>query len=219
MVLPRFKRPYRKIYRKRTVKSRRSFRRSMMVPIRPIRPSNVHHYKRTFLASDTLPIGPGLYYKGFYFKLSSLPNYTEFTSLYDEYRVNKILVKAIPNFSGSNLGPQGTSSVLQQIPNLHSVIDNDDSTDPTSLNELLQYGNHKMTRGNRIHSRLFTPAIQMASYEGSTQINVEKYKAWINCANPDVRFYGVKYALEGSNVTQGQFNVYVTMYISCKGVR
>lgn len=177
----------------------------------------VHHFKRTWIASDTLPINSsGTYFKGYHFTFASTPAVTEFTTLFDQYRINKIAVKFVPNFTGSDLNP-GTTYVA--LPNIHTVLDYDSSTDPTSIDELLQYDTYRLRKGGRPFTMVWTPAVEMDV--GGVSGAGLKFKQWLDCATTSIKHYGIRLAVEaaGGTVTTAKYIPYVTYYFSCKGVR
>lgn len=206
-------------------KGKRMYRRRRFIPIAFRRRRmavrrlgvrlNVHHFKRTFIGSDTLTISnAGGVTKGLYFAFQSLPNYTELTSLFDQYRINKIVLKYVPNFTGTDLNP---STSVVTLPNLHSVIDYDDANAPANLNELVQYSTYRMTRGNRVHIRKWTPAVSMDI--GGVQSSGVKFKQWIDLADTNVPHYGIKLYLDQGSANVGTFIPYWTVYFSCKATR
>lgn len=190
--------------------------RRVIVPTRLPRGMNtgLHHFKRTFQGADINASASGNVLKALTFNFNQMPNPTEFTTLFDQYKINAIKWMAVPNFTGSDLNP---SSTTQSIPNMWSVIDHDDAIDPANLNEMLQYPGVKMTRGQQIHSRYFKPSV-LADIAGIVATNV-KYQQWLNLANITIPHYGVKYYVDQTQANVGSWRTYITLYFSCKGVR
>lgn len=149
------------------------------------------------------------------FDITQLPNVTEFSALFDVYRVNAIKLELVPCQTGSDVNPSSTSLFL---PNIMSVLDYTDSTPPSGINELMQYANCKRTKINRRHSRYFKP-------RAMTDINntvIQSTKPGWYGFGVAVPMYGVKWGLDQIfNVASGGFGVdrYVTFYFSCKNVR
>lgn len=209
--------------RRRRVTRRRTTlrRRPRMLRRRPIyrRRSSlrVHHFKRTFSLTPiqgaiTDQLGAQT------FRFDQLPNYTEFTELFDCYRINKIVVKFVPTANSSNVGEATTNPLTQ----FHTVLDFNDGNIPASLNSLYEYGNWKMTRGSSIHTRVFTPSILMPIQQvtAGTQFGAPKYKQWISTQEPDTYLYGLKYCAAAQVTAQDiNWTPYVTLYFSCKSVK
>lgn len=210
--------PYRRTYRRRRT-TRRPMRR-MRRRIRTRRPSlkslKVHHFKRTVALSQISSSNTGLVAGGLTFNLGQLPNSTEFTSLYDMYRINKIAIKFVPAYNSSSVG-----TTAEYAPNFHSVIDATDATAPTTTSELFQYGNHRMTRGTQVHTRVFTPASLdfVNATAGSTAGN-PTWKQWLSTSASTVEHYALKYAVEqGFTNNAITWSPYATFYFSCKAVK
>lgn len=175
-----------------------------------------HHFKRTWFSENyfsTGAVGPTL--AGLNFQLGQLPNVSEFTNLYDMYRINKVVVKVIPKISevGMVLGATNNSAGVQ----LHSALDFDDSAAPTTVSQLTQYANHKMTRGNQIHTRVFTPKCNLSA--GGVQVASKAYQ-WLDVTDTTVPHFGMKLIIPTiSSSTIIYYDYSVTMYFSCKNVR
>lgn len=197
---------------------RKRFKRSNVGRPRQLlhRGPSAYHFKRSFQSSLIALNASGANTIGYSFALNQLPNYTEFTSLFDLYRLNYVVMKFVPNWTGNDNNPVTTA---WSAPNFHSVIDHDDSTNPTSIDYMLQYPSHQMTQGHKIHIRKFRPSVLAQMYTGATDSTCPKYKQWLNCADASTPHYGLKVYIDAPNTTCGAYRVFVTVYLSCKGVR
>ena len=175
-----------------------------------------YHFKRTFtlpfIQSQTTTV-----FGAYAFSFNDLPNSSEFSALFDQYRVNKLVIKFVPNHNSSEVG--STKALME----FNSVLDFNDQTAPTALNQLYEYANWRMTRGNAIHTRVFTPAVlSLVSTTSPTnyQGDQSKWKQWLATSQLDVEHYGIKYAI-GATQAAGDmyFTPYVTAYFSCKSVK
>lgn len=187
----------------------------------------VHHFKRTYQGSDITASSSGNALGALSFRLTSIPESTEFTYLFDVYRINLIVWKLVPSFTSFDANPVSTNVLC---PNVHTVIDHDDDTDPSNLNAMLQYSTYRMSRGNRTIKRVFRPSILQETVKelsGNTIVSTSKtqrYKQWIDCEDAATEHYGVKYFIDALNAsavnpTTFAYKQYVTLYFSCKGVR
>lgn len=210
--------------RKSTRRTRR--RTSMRVPrTRALISNNVHHFKRTVQLTGILTHAPGGVAAprtgAIGFTIGSLPDITDFTTLYDQYRINKIKVEFVPGLSGIDGNPMSTSNLFG-LPHLHTVVDYDDANAPSTASQLMQYPGYRRTRGDRTHKRYFTPAIATEVFRSSLSTSYSpKWKAWCDFASTDVPHYGIKYVADAfaNSGNQWQWSVYATFYFSCKGVR
>lgn len=193
----------------------------------------MYSFKRTFLAGQltatqtgSLVILPQGISAAYVFKLSDLPNNSEFTTLFDQYKLRMVsvhfrplvnqLVTAQPN--------TGTTDATGYCP-LHTVIDYDDNSAPTSLSTVLQYQNLRTTNPNRPHKRIVRPKVLREVYQSSvTTAYQPSASGWIDCNYAGVPHYGLKVYMDpppfvlntSSSMT---YQVYMTYYMSFKNVR
>lgn len=208
--------PYRRNYRRRTLRKRRPMRRTRRMIRRPLkRTLNVHHFKRTLIGTD-IPTATGTTFGAVIFRLNQLADFADFTNLYDSYRINKVVWKLVPNVNSAEAG------ATQKLPQVHSVIDTNDNTAPTALTQLVQYSNYRMTMGSRIHTRMLTPASRDEAFQstGTAYPATINFKKWITTEYPAITFLGIKYAI-GSTAAAAAvtYTPYVTFYFSCKNVK
>lgn len=166
-------------------------------------------YENLFIVNSATPLG-----YAFEQKFSQLPNVTDFTNLYDSYMIKKIVVKMIPKISQHNLAT--TTIGNADLPQLHSVVDYDDATTPTSVSQLVEYQSHKMTRGNQIHTRVLVPKVELTT----DAANAPKAFQWIDCDSTTVNHRGLKFwfnAPQSANMSI-YYDMLVTVYFSCKNV-
>lgn len=174
--------------------------------------NQVHNFKRSFYSSTgvIVPAGTGFSFNAYNFTLSVLPNITDFTSLYDQYKINGVKFSLIPRHTEVGI----TAAVGSQV---MSVLDFDDDSVPTSINDLLQYGNMKQTRGNVNHSRYFKPSIRTSvDVIGGTGYQISKPR-WLDLANLTIKHYGLKYAIEQAGVAIS-YDVKIDIYFQCKNL-
>lgn len=195
----------------------------------------VHYYKRTFRVGDlrasydattgiTTAISNALS-----FNLTQLPAYTEFTDLYDQYKINGISVKIQPLVTEGLASPLSGSPFVYGFPKLSTVIDYDDTNIPANENVMLQYGSLKMTGSFKEHKRYFKPKVRIAALDAGAAVTANQVKAagWIDTGAPAVPHYGLKVYHPGPIASGGvpgisssiAYSVYATVYIACKNVR
>jgi len=140
-----------------------------------------------------------------FFTLDSLPDYTEFTTLFDTYRIEKVKIKFTPFFGTSLTGAAVSATSAQCTVLWHDIIDTDDKDVPTNsdtgLSQLRQYKSYK-TRSlasGRSFSRTLIPRSAQAVYSGAfTAYAQTPQKIWYDCNNADVQFYGYKFIVEAN---------------------
>lgn len=145
------------------------------------------------------------------FALSDLANYTEFTSLYDQYKIRAIKFSLIPRVTEADTS--------QSVPTVSTCIDFDDNTAPSSIDDMVQYQNFKMTRGNKIHNRYWKPAVSSMAWNSGvgTAYTVSK-NLWIDVGSSGIPYFGIKGCIQQSAVAQ-TFDLKVDYYMMFKNVR
>lgn len=177
----------------------------------------VHYYKRSYITAFNTYDWPAMMTYGWDFFLSQLPNYTEFTNLYDQYKISRIKCKFSYTANSQNVT---TSAAITALPMFLSCIDLNDSTALTTNADFTQYRSFKMRRFDKPVSVYFKPQFATAAYSGAFTSYAAK-TGWLDCASPGVKHYGLKFGIDpmfynaGANVT-GRVQCVITYYIKCK---
>lgn len=153
------------------------------------------------------------------FNLNDLPGITDLTTLFDEFRVNKLTYRFMPRFTNQEVFndkyPTGTGNSLPTgvstavaIPDFLYAIDDDGRYNTGSVDGILEYGNVKVNRGNRMTTVSFTPAAFTAlqTNPSGTTANMGKFKGrWIalSSSSTGVDFYGLAVGLKLPNSCVG----------------
>jgi len=153
--------------------------------------------------------------------LQDLGQVASLTSLFDQYRIDKVEVKIIPQSTSVNVF--NTASPNDTVPSLYAVLDFDDSTALASLAAALEYDNVQVVPyGQGLFLTIqpsFTPAIYASgAFSGYA---VEK-AGWVDCANTAVAHYGMKGIVCGLQTLQTSvvyWNVYAKYFVSFRNTR
>lgn len=188
-----------------------------------------YKFKRTFLISndgaDNFRYGPGSITPGYSpvkltVQLNEVPNYTDFTSLFDQYKITHAQFKFIPHFNVGQvpLGPQNT-----QVARICTVIDQDDDTNPTGLATLLQYSSLEESLLDKERVRNFKPRPVVQTYRTSTSTGymAPDDAVWIDAAQADVPHYCGKALICDTTASADNprtLTIMCTVWITCKGV-
>jgi len=152
------------------------------------------------------------------FMLSNLDDYNDFTQLFDQYRINKVVCRFIPKYTVSNLNTGAATNVTR----FFSCIDTNDNSIPSNLNEIRQYQTCKITNATKSHTRTVAckPIIGAFTYAGSFVAPMTIPKGWINCASATVEHFGLKYGIDqGVTGTLQSWGVEIKYYLSFRTVR
>ena len=125
----------------------------------------------------------------FVFTLDSLPSYTDFTNLFDMYRITLIEVSFQPEYTELT-----DAALVSNAVNVYfnTAIDLADSSSPANVDEVLQYQQLQSTPITKQHVRKWRPTILMG---GSIPCS-----CWIPTSNPSERHYALKYGIPATGV-------------------
>lgn len=156
--------------------------------------------------------------RAFAFRLNLLPDYTDFRSLFDEYKIDK-LVFHIVNVSNDIL-PNSTGPPTNPGMCFYAV-DYDDAGTPTSKNYMLQYDNCKYLLPSQSAHVSFVPKVILDTEgNGGMTTGVTLGSAWVNVGTGIVNHYGLKMWLDGGNGPQiYQWRCIVDYYITFRKAR
>lgn len=217
-----------KYYRKRRFQKRRvptgrkPYRsygmRGLMRPFRAsARP--LYSYKQTSLnptgiGSINVPVGT-TFLNAYSFSLNQVGgNLGAFGNLYDQYKINKVVMQFVPKFTDSDIGTAPTGGQLSMFA---SCIDYDDATIPLSIGDILERNNAKLHR-TRIVTRVLKPCVNFNVSTGATAGVSTKQSPWLDVTNTNVPHFGVKIGITGTAVIQS-YDIIVKYYLSFRQVR
>jgi len=162
----------------------------------------------------------------FEFKLSDMPAYTEFTALFDKYRIDKAEVnfQLINNPNGpATLNGNTVTNACNFFPKLYYCRDYDDSSTVT-LTQIKERSGTKMVvlEPNKIVRIKLKPAVAVQLYKTSTTTGYSpKWGAFVDAAQPDVPHYGLKTVIDFLQLDPIQTYNVITEYklwFTCKDV-
>lgn len=182
---------------KRRRKYGRSYRRAPRKYRRVTRSKgNTLHVRRggSAIAVSTNPAST-VYLNSAYFSLNSIINPTDFTNLFDEYRINCVVLKFIPRSNYvQNLATTATAA-NNYLPTLHWVVDLNDSNVPSNVDSLLEYNGYHCRNFTRTVTIKIRPKFSLAAYSGAFT-SYKPTKGWIDTGSPNVQHYGLKFAID-----------------------
>lgn len=149
---------------------------------------------------------PGFY--SFTFRVQDLPDFTSYSAIWDEYRINKIVAIITP------LTQAGNPATAPGYGPLVTAMDFDDGLTPTSFGQVLQYANSMIhpNDGKQVF-RTFTPKYRLAAYNGTTTINSSLSTNFIDLAAGDIEHYSLKCAVRQATSTNVQSYHVIFKYV------
>ena len=124
----------------------------------------------------------------FNFSLNDLPNYSEFTSLFDLYKIERIEIEWTPEYTELTDASLASNAVNVYF---NTAIDPAGNT-PTTVDDVLQYRSLHSTMITKRHKRDFVPAILMDG--------IIPASCYISCASPSSNLYGIVYGIPVTGV-------------------
>jgi len=142
------------------------------------------------------------------FTLDQLPAYTDFTNLYQSYRLVRAKVTWRPEYTELT-----DASLVSNAVNVtfNSAIDQTTSTPPATVDDVLEYQNCVSTGITKPHKRSLKPTIIMPN-------GMVCSDCFLSIANPSERHYGIKYGIPPTGVAM-VFRSTLVMKFQCAGSR
>lgn len=188
--------------------------------------SQIHRFKRTYEGTMDITDGAGI---GNFagngnnngcFMLEDLINYTEFTNLFQQYRIKGIKMTFMPLGNTSYIGNTSYS-----LPQLGFVYDTDDANVLTTRSDYQQYNTLKEYRLDRPVRKWVVPKLSTSVYGGVTPAYSQmSNKKWITTATTDAQYYGCKWFVDPIITGTGEqtllkLRIICTYYIECRDVK
>lgn len=170
--------------------------------------AQLHNFKRTFdVGASTMvtdPLNPTFF--AFNFSMNDMPGYTELTALFDFYKLKGVRVRALPYLQDMSNSVSSLNNVRN--PPIFYAIDRSDSTAPSTVAEVLEYQDHKISsvwKGFDVYIRSPKFADATSAVRGG----------WVATSNATLNWFGLKVAIPATGVST-QFYLVFTFYVSCK---
>lgn len=212
--------PKRRFTRKRRPVNR--FRKRIHNRIRrPIR-SPIYNYKQTVeLPNITVPASTNAFFFARSFSLLDIiDNASPLVQLYDNYRIMAIKLTIYPQYNTYNANVATVS-----IPEIFTVVDFNDDTAPTNVQELYSYQNLKRRQAIRPHQRYFKPRARITGISDggtNTATMLVNHNAWMNSTNTNINYFAIKGAVSFGSTTNTiaqSYRVVCTYYVQFKNVK
>lgn len=208
----------------RMSRSRRSFKKAV----------NQHIYTRYATTPTDFDVTTGSATRAEKFTFDSIKGYTEFTALYDRYKITCVQMELTlitnPNSANPlNINAAGATTYYNNptnwYPKLWYVRDYDDESTAT-IDALKERANVKciILRPNKVYKIKIRPAVLLQTYRTvSTTGYAPKWKNWIDMVDVDVPHYGIKYdvdcqGLDPNDSYPFKIRVEYKYFFTCKDV-
>lgn len=179
----------------------------------------LHNFIRsTYLSNQTLTCdASGFAADTHAFRFADLGTDTaKFQGLFDVYKLRKVVFEMIPV---STNNPTNNEGLTPQIfaPKIIYAKDYDDDSTPSSIENLLNRKGSYLTNFNSKKRLTLNPATAVPTYDGSLSYGYKQDRnSWLDCNDPNVKYYGIKMALQGAPNQRITFHVRTKYYFSFK---
>lgn len=159
----------------------------------------------------------------------AIPGSTDFSSLFDEYRIKKCVVKFIPrvtdagNDSYNNIAvPAGGVSAVTTpaiFPNMMTAVD-DDNSSALNRTQLSQFQNQKLALFDKILTYTFYPKLQTDAILGVSTFNQKAViggNTWVDTNSGTARYLGFHANMKA--YPYATCDMQVTIHYEFKGVQ
>jgi len=137
------------------------------------------------------------------FALSDFDQSSEYTGLFDQYRINRLEVWIIP------VAAQGTTVFGGSF----SAIDLDDASTPSATATVKAKQGSLLSSGGASHYHSWRPHVAIAAYSGAFTSFANMTESWIDSGSPGVQHYGLKFASDSTPVAY-TFNLTYKAHVS-----
>lgn len=185
--------------------------------------STCHNFRRgcTTAASAPNPIvgaaGFVPYTNWYGAALSEVLNSSEFTTLYDQYRLNYVVLKF-----WLKIDPSAQAAASASYPKIFYYRDYDDSTVPGNLNEIRENQRCRVVvmNPNRPVVIKFRPNMLQLMYNDAISSTFKPaWKQWVDCSLSSARHFGIKFAIDDLTNTNYRVDIEKWIYFSCRNTR
>lgn len=187
--------------------------------VRPSSRTMVHSFKRMVASPGTIVGSPAFlpYLNTFSYTLAGITNPSDFSNLYDQYRINYIVAKF-----WLKIDPSAQTAAGASYPKAYWYRDLDDTSLPTSLNEIRENATAKcvVMNPNRPVTIAFKPNTLNTLYGTALASTYQPvWGVWHDMSQTSTIYYGFKFAIDDLQNTNYQVSTEVTYYLQCRQPR
>lgn len=159
------------------------------------------------------------------FHLSDCINYSTYTTLFDQFRILKVVYTLTPVKTQLVVRPYDDTTTAGQIlaiPRLTTVIDRDDTSIPVDFESIYQRPSSRSTLATRKVTYSFRPTPLAMTFQSPTQTayKVDWSKSYLDCGDATTPHFGIKGVLEAASPAQAYtYRVETKIYLSFKNRR
>lgn len=173
------------------------------------------------------------YWRQMYLALNQIPNYTELTVLFDEFKISAIKYTLMPNYTAADANQVYTGSNILNKPQMAICYDKYTTVTPSggyssaTWNSFSEQGQVKLVKDplSPVHIYISRPTItKWEASQGSPSTSL-KTAPFLNCSNfTTINHYGPQVFINdpnftGNNLGPYSWDIYVTVYMQFRNQR
>jgi len=189
------------------------------------------NYQNGFMTFSNSSTAGAVNYGAFSYaaRLQDVPGYVEFTNMFEQFRLNKIVIRIIPMATSASGSAAPSPLVAQPTVLFHWALDPDDAVLPTASAAGIQVMRERqgyrvrniLQGGGRPITIVLRPHFAKSIYSSAVATGYQAAKGWLDNGAWHVPHYGVKCIAEsvsgGAAGTQ-YFKVETKYFLSFKGL-
>jgi len=191
-----------------------------------VRVQGTHTFSRRKLMS-TLTVTDVILSENLVYTFDQLVGYTEFSALFENYRITKIVVsfQLINNPDARYIPAAATDNVANWYPKLWYTVDRDGGSDETLTTMKERQGVRcRILQPNKTITVSFKPACRTLTYKTSTTEGFAPKNIKLDMADVNVPHYGLLYLVDTNGINPNdtypfKIAMETQMFFTCTGVR
>lgn len=151
------------------------------------------------------------------FSLADLPNISDFTTLFDQYKFLgiKLIFTSVRSYANA------TSTGIQPL--MFITVDRDTSTAPSTANEIREYASCKMWRfsdNGKPFTMFFKPTVLNEVYRSAVATATAPQRApWLSTSFVDAAHFGIRWVVNDIQSNAYTINCQAVYYFAMKNLR
>lgn len=148
--------------------------------------------------------------------LNQLVNSSDFTQLYEQFRITYVVIKFF-----LRIDPSAQAAAMANFPRLYWCRDTNDAT-PLTENEMYERADMRsaILKPERPVIMKFKPNVLQTNYlSGVTSAYTAKWGEWIDTVNAGIPYFGCKWNIDNLTNTNYRVDIDQTFYFQCKGAK
>jgi len=191
---------------------------------------NTHQFTRYALGTSVVPLGDGsatFFSNNHVFALANVVNAVEFGSLFDQFKINKVIVtyQLLTNPDANNNLNTTVSNSTNWYPTVWSIIDYDDSAslNISEMKERIGVKN-RILKPNQKLTFVVRPKVLVQTYRTAVTTGYAPKSLFVDMSTQDIPHYGLKTTIDFAGIPPSLTNQYKVLqefkyFFTCKNVR